>query len=114
MDRLIAEEPLRPWAKLVGVAIVVLLPVLKDLVDGNALPAGGMVVVERVFLAEPKNGLRIKGERIRLEAINGGDVGPIGSLIRRRRRGWASDRARWTPVVAGFGGAVGAGIGRQT
>ena len=73
MDRLVPQQPFGARPELIGVAFVVIEPLLEDVVDRDPLPACGVIVVERVDRAQLKNRLRIKSERIGLQPIDRSD-----------------------------------------
>jgi hypothetical protein len=85
MNRLVAKKLLGARAKLARVAIVMLQPFLEHLVNGLALPPGGMVGVDRVFHSKLQDRARIESERVRFQPVDRGDRNLCGALFGRRR-----------------------------
>jgi hypothetical protein len=52
MNGVVSKQLFGPRTQLVRVALVILQPLLEDFMDRDALPASGVVVVDRIFLAK--------------------------------------------------------------
>jgi hypothetical protein len=64
VDRLVLQQALGARPQPVGIALVMLLPVLQHLVNRDPLPPCCMVVVDRVALAQAEDRLSIESERV--------------------------------------------------
>jgi hypothetical protein len=92
MNSLVAQQLLRPRAQSLWIAVVVLQPLLKHFVNGDTLPSRSVIVVDWIKCAKAQNRLRIKSERVGIQAIDRGDRNTVWSLlsrgIRLRPRNW--------------------------
>src|SRR3954447_24891569 len=80
-------------------AVVFLEPVFEYLMNGDALPFGAVVSVDRIKAAQFEYGLCVKGKRIGFEAVDRGDRDASGSSICGRLRSRTAARLHITGVV---------------
>ena len=81
MDRLVFQQQFRAAAELGGITLIMLLPVLQHLVHRDPFPARGVVVVDRIALAEAEDRLRVESERIRHQPVDGRHVDFLRALL---------------------------------
>jgi hypothetical protein len=82
MNRIVLEEALRSPAQAVGLAIVVLKPLLEDLVHGDALPCSSVLGVHWLKRAKLQYRLGVEGIRVRFQPIELRNRDPPWPLVR--------------------------------